>query len=105
MPGLRGSVHAAKMQYYDARAVADRVKVPLLVIDAENEELMNRKENGLRVYEIVKAAGVPAKYHVAEGITHFQIYREKFEEAIEAAIEWFDEYLAGAGEAEAAAGG
>jgi cephalosporin-C deacetylase-like acetyl esterase len=81
-PGLRGSAHAAKMLYYDARAVADRVKVPLLVIDAEHEELMDRKQNGLAVYKIVQANGVPAKYHVAEGISHFQIYREKFEEGV-----------------------
>jgi dipeptidyl aminopeptidase/acylaminoacyl peptidase len=104
-PNLRGSAHAAKMLYYDARAVADRGRVPLLVIDAENEELMDRRENGLAVYEIVKANGVPARYHLAEGITHFQIYREKFEEAIAAAIEWFDEHLKGAGEVTAAAGG
>ena len=105
VPGLHGTPHAAKMLYYDARSVADRVKVPLLVIDAENEELMNREENGHRVYEIVKANGVPARYHVAEGITHFQIYREKFEEATQAAIEWFDAHLKAAVETEAAADG
>jgi dipeptidyl aminopeptidase/acylaminoacyl peptidase len=105
MPNLRGTPHAAKMLYYDARTVADRVKVPLLVIDAENEELMDRRENGMRVYEIVKASGVPARYHVAEGITHFQIYREKFEEALAEAIEWFDEHLKGRAVAKAAAGG
>jgi dipeptidyl aminopeptidase/acylaminoacyl peptidase len=104
-PNLRGSAHAAKMLYYDARAVADRVNVPLLVIDAENEELMDRRENGLAVYEIVKARGVPSKYHVAMGITHFQIYREKFDEAVRVATEWFDEHLKGAGEAKAAGGG
>jgi dipeptidyl aminopeptidase/acylaminoacyl peptidase len=104
-PGLRGTAHAAKMLYYDARAVADQVNVPLLVIDAENEELMDRRENGLAVYEIVKGRGVPAKYHVAEGITHYQIYREKFDEAAEAAIEWYDEHLKGDAAAKAAAGG
>jgi hypothetical protein len=73
------------------------------VVDAQARKI--QLPEGVAVYEIVKASGVPAKYHVAEGITHFQIYREKFEEATAAAIEWFDEHLAGAGEAKAAAGG
>jgi dipeptidyl aminopeptidase/acylaminoacyl peptidase len=105
VPGLTGFAHAAKMLYYDARPVARMVKVPTLIIDAENEELMDRTENGQRVYEILKKNGVPTRYHVLEGITHFQVYREKFDEAAALAVEWFDEHLKGAGAAEAAAGG
>ena len=105
VPGLTGSAHAAKMLYYDARWVAPMVKVPTLIIDAENEELMDRTDNGQRVYEILKGNGVPTRYHVLEGITHFQVYREKFDEATALAIGWFDEHLRGAAEAKAAAGG
>jgi hypothetical protein len=33
------------------------------------------------------------KYHVMEGIAHYGIYREKFQEATAMEVEWFDRYL------------
>lgn len=96
VPGLRGTPNAAKMLYYDAVKVADRVNVPTLIIDAENEELMNRMEHGKAVYEIIKAKGnVPTKYVVMKGITHYGIYREAYEESSNIQLEWFDKHLKG----------
>jgi dienelactone hydrolase len=92
--GLRGTPNLAKMAGYNAVQVADRVKVPLLLIDAEKEELFDRTKNGQRAFEIVKAKGqVPVKYHVVKGITHYGIYREAFEESSNLALEWFNEHL------------
>src|SRR5262249_5164571 len=92
--GLRGTPHLAKMADYNAVQVADRVKVPLLLIDAEKEELFDRTKNGQRAYELLKAKGdVPVKYHVVKGITHYGIYREAFEESSNLALEWFNEHL------------
>jgi dipeptidyl aminopeptidase/acylaminoacyl peptidase len=92
--GLRGTPHLAKMANYNAVLAADRVKVPVLLIDAEKEELFDRTKNGQRAYEIIKAKGdVPVKYHVVKGITHYGIYREAFEESSKLALEWFDEHL------------
>jgi len=93
-PKLPGYANLAKMADYNALAVADKIAVPILYIDAEKEELMDRRENGQKAYEIIKAKGnVPTEYHVVKGITHFQIYREGFEEAAGLALDWFTEHL------------
>lgn len=78
---------------YNAIEAAALVKVPLLIIDAEKEELMDPAKNGKRVADILKANGTPVKYHVMEGIAHYGIYREKFQEATAMEVEWFDRYL------------
>lgn len=94
--GLRGTPNVAKMSLYDAVAVADRIEVPIMIVDAENEELMDRRDHGGRAYEVIRANGkAPVKYVVVEGITHYGIYREKFDEAAKLAMDWFDRYLKG----------
>ena len=82
------------MARYSPRAVADRIRVPTLILDAGNEELFDIREHGQKVYETVKG-NAPAKYHVFAGITHYGIYREKRPEAIALAIEWFRDHLGG----------
>ena len=54
---------------------------------------MDPAQNGKRVAEILEANGTPVKYRVLEGISHYGVYREKFEEATAMEIEWFDRYL------------
>jgi dipeptidyl aminopeptidase/acylaminoacyl peptidase len=78
---------------FNAIEAAEKVKVPMLIIDAENEELMDTSKNGKRVAEILSANGTPVTYHVMTGISHYGIYREKFQEATEMEIEFFDEHL------------
>jgi acetyl esterase/lipase len=92
-PGLRGVPYYAKMASYSPRAVAHLSKAPALILDAEKEELFDIRTNGQRVAEILKENGVPVRYHVVAGITHYQIYREKRDEALRMAIEWYDEHL------------
>ncbi|MFP6906147.1 MAG: hypothetical protein VCG02_13090 [Verrucomicrobiota bacterium] len=53
----------------------------------------NPAKNGKRVADILKANGTPVKYHVMEGIAHYGIYREKFQEVTAMEVEWFDRYL------------
>ena len=93
--GLRGYANIAKMRDYNAVAVADRVNVPILFIDAENEELFDRRQHGAKAHEIIEARGVPTRYHVVKGIKHYGIYREALEEATTQALEWFKEHLKG----------
>jgi dienelactone hydrolase len=93
VPNLRGHAHLAKMVGYDAVAASARVKVPILFIDAEKEELFDRLQNGKKAHDIVAANQVPTKYHVVKGITHYGVYREGFEEAISLAVAWFGEHL------------
>ena len=100
---LRGTPNFAHMIRYDAVAVAHRVQVPTLLIDAENEELFDRRDHGGRVFEILRAQGsAPVRYVVMPGITHYGIYRDGFETSTDLALEWFDLHLKGKRRAAAA---
>lgn len=91
---LRGTPHFAHMILYNAVEVAHRIKVPTLLMDAENEELFDRRDHGQRVYDILRAHGsAPVRYEVVPGITHYGIYREAFDKSTDMALEWFDFYL------------
>ncbi|MDX2037139.1 MAG: alpha/beta fold hydrolase [Isosphaeraceae bacterium] len=72
-----------------------RIRVPMIFVDAENEELSNPKENGEKFAAILKANGVPVEYHVIKGITHYGIYREGFEEATKLEPAFFTKHLRG----------
>jgi dipeptidyl aminopeptidase/acylaminoacyl peptidase len=83
----------AKDVAYDPFQAAQHVKIPMLIIDAGNEELMDIKQNGARVAEILKANRTPVSYHVIPGIGHYGVYAEKFDEALKMELDWFDEHL------------
>lgn len=89
---LRGHPYASRMARYSPRSVADRIRVPTLILDAGNEQLFDIREHGQKVYEIVRA-NAPARYHVFSGIEHYGIYAERRAEALAMAIAWFREYL------------
>ena len=73
--------------------VVGRIRIPMIFIDAENEELLNIKENGEKFASILKANGVPVEYHVIKGISHYGIYGEGFEEATKLELAWFNKHL------------
>lgn len=83
----------AKSIGYNAIDAAQQINVPTLIVVAENEELMDNRQNGQRVFEIIHGRGVPAKYHVLKGISHYGVYREAFGEATQLEIEWFHQHL------------
>ena len=83
----------AKDVAYDAFEAAEHVKIPMLIIDAGSEELMDTSQNGGRVAEILKANGTPVSYHVIPGIGHYGVYGEKLEECLKLELTWFDEHL------------
>ncbi|HEX3870495.1 MAG TPA: hypothetical protein VHV77_08670, partial [Pirellulales bacterium] len=78
---------------YNVIEAAKDVKVPMLIIDAGKEELMDTKENGGRVAEILRSNGTPVKYHILEGIGHYGVYGEKLQEALDLELAWFNQYL------------
>lgn len=95
--GLRGAGDRAKLASWAPVEHAERITVPVLLIDAEHEELFDRHQNSERVYERMKAAGnAPVRYHVIPGISHYEIYRGEQETSIKLAIGWYDEHLRGA---------
>ncbi|MBI3422469.1 MAG: alpha/beta fold hydrolase [Acidobacteria bacterium] len=62
-----------------------------LFIVAEKEELFDNKDHAKLAYD--RMPGTKKKYVSYPDITHYGIYREKRQEAINLAIEWFDQYL------------
>ncbi len=74
-------------------AAAEKINVPMLIIDAGMAELFDIRQNGGKVAEILKARGVPVSRHVLPDMSHYGIYREGFEEATRVELEWFDEHL------------
>lgn len=92
VPGLKGTPDIAKMWFYRPRDQAAKVQVPTLIIDAESEELVDRRQHGQLVYERISASGVAARYETYP-CTHYGIYDECREEASNLALEWFREHL------------
>jgi dipeptidyl aminopeptidase/acylaminoacyl peptidase len=90
-----------QMRYNPAKGIglspldaAAKIRVPMLVVLAEKEELLDNAQNGVKVYEIIKARkDVPVALHTIKGITHYGIYKEGFEEATKLELEWFGTHL------------
>jgi dienelactone hydrolase len=88
---LKGTPYLSRIAKYHPVEFANHLTIPILIIVAEKEELMDNKLHGERVYNIVKG-NVPAKYEVFSG-THFEIYGKGRKQANKMAIEWFDKHL------------
>ena len=94
--GLKGTPHWERIVLFNPGRFADRVTVPTLIIDAEEEHYFKIAENGGRVHEILKANGVPTEYHVLEGKKHYDVYSgQTLDEVMRLEIAWFDKYLKG----------
>jgi dienelactone hydrolase len=91
-PGLRGYPDLIAMKQYDPATYWDKLTIPTLVIEAEDEELFDRKLNGQALHASLKDR-VPTRYLVLPG-THYAIYRDQgYLEALKAAQDWFVEHL------------
>ena len=89
-PNLNGWAHLDKVIEYRPVDDANRITIPLLVIDAEHEELFDRHRAGELAVTRAQANGARAEYRVIPGITHYDIYREAFAESAEMVCEWFN---------------
>jgi uncharacterized protein len=91
----------ANMRYNPARTLgfnafesAAKIKAPTLLVLAEKEELMDNKQNGVKVHDIIKARNdVPTELYIVKGIGHYGIYKEAFDEAMKLEIAWFGKHL------------
>jgi uncharacterized protein len=54
------------------------------------------------VADIVKANGTPVEYHLFDDMTHYGIYKEKFAEATQMELDWFNKHLKTSGPGPAA---
>ncbi len=91
IPGLNGTPYLSRIAQYHPVEAASMLKIPVLIIVAEKEELMDNREHGEKVYNLVRNR-VPAKYETLPG-THFDIYGTQRNRAISSAVAWFDKYL------------
>lgn len=91
IPGLNGTPYLSRIAQYHPVEAASILKIPVLIIAAEKDELMDNREHGEKVYNVVRNR-VPAKYETLPG-THFEIYSTHQNRAIASAIAWFDKYL------------
>jgi hypothetical protein len=85
--------NTAKGIGYDVFEASEKIKIPMLIIDAGKEELMDTTKNGGRVAEILKKNGTSVKYHVMKDIDHYGIYGKKFQEALDMELEFFGQHL------------
>jgi dipeptidyl aminopeptidase/acylaminoacyl peptidase len=84
--------HVSHIRDFRPIAHVDRIKVPTLLIDAEQEELFKIQEHSGKVYELIKDQ-VPASYIIVPEIKHYGIYREEYPRSVELALEWFNKHL------------
>ena len=88
---LNGTPFLSRIAKYHPVEFAGQLKIPILIIVAAQEELMDNKMHGERVYNRVQG-NLPAKYEIFSG-THFEIYRSGRMQSIKMALEWFDKHL------------
>ncbi len=94
--GLKGTPYGARIALFNPGQYANRIRVPTLLIDAEQEHNFKIEENSGRVHQILKTNGVPTEYHVLKGRKHYDVYSgECLDDVTKLEIPWFDKYLKG----------
>ena len=88
---LSGYPNYISIKRFEPYNFVERLNVPTLIIDAEDEEFFDRLKNGKALYEEIKDR-VDSQYMVLPG-KHYDIYRKESPKAIEAAVNWFNKYL------------
>lgn len=90
---LRGApVRERLMQYAPVEDAARASQCAMLFVLAENEELFDNKDHGLKAYD--RATG-PKKLVIVPKIKHYGIYLEARKQAQQLALDWFNEHLKG----------
>ena len=85
-------VNPAKSLGFSALEAAAKISVPAIFVVAENEELSSNATVE-SVHKALTERGVPSRYHVIKGITHYGVYGEGFDEATKVELEWFNQHL------------
>ena len=91
IPNLKGTPDLAKMLDHRPLDWAGDVRVPTLIIDVTEEELFDHTANGRAAYDVIRQ-NAEAEYVTYPG-QHYSIYRQHFEAASSAALEWFQKHL------------
>ena len=91
---LDGYPNLAKLRTYRPIDHASLVSVPTLIMDASDEELWNRRDQGEKVYQIIRDNGIQSNYSLLKG-KHYDGYTVdgSFDEGCSQAISWFSQHL------------
>ncbi|MEH6548636.1 MAG: alpha/beta fold hydrolase [Pseudomonadales bacterium] len=93
-PALKGFPDWIAMKRYDPFSYVEKLNVPTLIIDAEEEELFARDKNGMVLHAAIKDR-LETKYVTYPG-KHYDMYAgEQYEHALADAQQWFVKYLKG----------
>jgi dienelactone hydrolase len=93
-PQMEGTPFLAALSHFDPLGQVERLRMPTLIVDAAEEELVPIAENGGRAAAILRdVTGSVVDYQVIDGIDHYGIYFEGYERGSRAANEWFRRYL------------
>ena len=91
MPNLTGSPDVARMLYHSPLAAAAAVRIPTLIIDVEEEELVDRFKHGRAAHEIIVQNAI-SEYHLLPG-KHYGIYDRHLKQSFDMTRTWFQKYL------------
>jgi uncharacterized protein len=86
-PGLKGTPDVARQFDYSPMEVAERIKVPTLFIDAENEEYGEPALQGGAAYAIV-SRHAKAERHTFP-CAHYEMYDKFYDPSLKLAVDWF----------------
>ena len=77
-----------------AALVAAKLQIPTLMMDASDEDLFDIMQNCAKAHEILRSKSSAAvDYKIIDGIDHYGIYFDGFDEGSERALAWFLEHL------------
>ena len=93
MPGLAGTPHFARMAQFLVGDMSDRINVPTLIIDGENEQMFHLSQSGSVAHKKLKARGVETYYEVLPGVDHYGIYFEGYDRGSKLQHDWFVKHL------------
>jgi dienelactone hydrolase len=89
---LKGYPNWAAMKRFNPLSYADQIQVPTLIIDAENETLFDRSQNGLLLHKKIKGR-LETKYIAYPG-GHYDLYKGDNQKASrQEAADWFVKHL------------
>ena len=91
-PELKGYPNWAAMKRFNPMNYVDQLNVPTLIIDAENESLFDRTQNGVLLHDSIKGR-VEAKYIAYPG-GHYDLYKgDNQKAAFKESADWLVKYL------------
>jgi len=91
--GLIGTPHYVRFAAFAPVDHAEKIKVPVMILDAELEHYFDNKNHGHKVYTALKDR-VPVEYHELKGTKHYDVYMGKgLDTVMEMELRWYDEHL------------